>query len=308
MNPDPRVPAGVFAAHGFDASRFTRSDHKSVRGPCPVCGGTRRMVVWLDRDNPNFECVCGYRGFMDVKGRPSADALAELKAKAAAEAKGREETRRARLAEFSTAELWAELHDRLTETHRLWWAAQGVPADWLDHLRIGFTPDKAYRGADGELHHSPAYTLPYFHTGWQFQTMQYRLDQPEDQADRYRFEQGLGTAYYQTTPGQPIADEVLICEGAKKAIVTRVRGWDGCVLAVPSKGDPAGVAEAVKECGRVWVLLDPDAEAAAVRLGRAIGRQARVVTLPLKVDDGLRLNEISRADILQAMRQGRQVC
>src|SRR5690606_32822614 len=134
------------------------------------------------------------------------------------------------------------------------WRGQGVPDDWQNYLRLGFVADKAYRGPDGALHHSPAYTLPYYHTNFELVTVQYRLFNPPTPTDRYRFHPGLSTSYYMTTPSEPITDPVLICEGAKKAIVARVYGETGCtVLAVPSQTDPGGIVEAVREVGRVYV-------------------------------------------------------
>mgnify|MGYP006935486621 CR=1 FL=1 len=301
---------------GLDRERFVRSDGKSWRGPCPRCGGHRRFVLWTDKPFPkwNHQCdQCGLKGFADelntsLRQPVSAEQRAEWSRRNAVEAAARAELRRRKLAEYTVAELWDELHERLTAAHRQTWRNWGVPDDWQDYLRLGYTPDKIYVGGDGEQRHSPAFTIPYFHTGFEFKTMQYRLADPDNPADRYRFEHGLGTTYYQAMPGEPVGERALIVEGAKKAMVTHIHAQlDGVtVLAVPSKADFGGVAEAVKDCGRVHILLDPDAEARAHKLAREIGPRAAVAVLPDKLDDFI-LDDRTAAPklVATALRWGR---
>lgn len=288
------VPPPELYQLGLDRERFVRADHKSWRGPCPRCGGHRRLLIFTDHAFPKWNCVCdgcGLHAWADqlepaVRQPISAEQRAEWAARNQREAAERTERRREKLAEFTRDELWAELHERLTAEHRSQWAAWGIPAEWQDYLRLGFTPDKLYRGADGELHHSAAFTIPYFHANFSFQTLQYRLFEPPTPTDRYRFEQGLGTTFYQAEPESAVGAQAVIVEGAKKAMVTHIYGGSGAtVLAVPSKADFGGVAEAVKNCEIVYVLLDPDAGYRARKLTGEIGLSARLATLPGKVDD-----------------------
>jgi hypothetical protein len=215
------------------------------------------------------------------------------------EAEERRAAERSRkLADFSTRELWEELHKRMGDEQREWWRTAGIPDSWQDYLHLGYDADKAYMHGD-ELLHSPAYTIPYFRTGWQFQTMQYRLVNPANPEDRYRFEAGLGTSYYMTTPSVAVGDQVVICEGAKKAIVVKIYGDEEntTILGIPSKTDwkSNGTLEAVKNSGRVWIMLDPDCwqtpegvndwTPQPVLLARAIGKSARIIECPVKADD-----------------------
>ncbi len=157
---------------------------------------------------------------------------------------------------------------------------------------------------------SPAYTIPYFHTNWSFVTMQYRLTNPPNPADKYRFESGLGAPYYMVTPDQAITDQVIVCEGAKKAIVTAVyTEADATVLAVPSKSGwrASGILQAIKDAGRVWIILDPDAEREALDFGEAVGVAARIVTLPVKIDDGILNYGLDKNAMRSAMRQAVKV-
>jgi hypothetical protein len=233
----------------------------------------------------------------------------------------RDAERKLKLASFTTHELWRELNERMQDEQRQWWEEQGIPIDWQNYLRLGYMPEKVYK-SDGELITSPAYTIPYFHYNWTFQTMQYRLMAETD--DRYRFEPGLDTAYYMTTPSLPIAKEVVICEGAKKAMVVRVHTHMGTdkvsVLAVPSKNDwrSNGIIDAVKDCSKVYIVFDPDCwippqkhgkdwQPEPIKLGHAIGKAARIIELPVKVDDAFLLYGMDETDWESTVRDAKRL-
>lgn len=284
-------------------------------GSCPQCGGgvhsngelpDRFIMLMPERSKigkPFAFCrKCNYRWWEGQKDGvgidPATLALLQQQAKEAEEK--RKEERREKLARFSTTELWNELHDRLGAEQREWWRKNGIPDDWQDYLKLGYTPDKAYNSRTG-LEHTPAYTIPYFDYGFVFKTMQYRLCNPSEPADRYRFEHGLGTSYYMTTPNRHITDEVIVCEGAKKGMVVRIQGdnnYGVTVLAVPSKSDwkSCGILEAIKDCGRVYILFDPDCydqppdsnanwTPQPIQFAREIGSNAKIMECPVKIDD-----------------------
>lgn len=295
---------------GLPPHLFKFSDDRSWRGPCPVCGGHRRFVIFTDHAWPlwnGFCDECGYtiKAWEKVVNTFTAEQRETARRVVEAIERSRNAARQEKLAQFTTAELWQELHRRLSAEHRAQWQAWGIPDEWQDYLELGFTPDKIYRDSDGELKHTPAYTIPYFHYALnkpQFKTLQYRLfNAPTN--DRYRFEHGLPADYYMTTPTEPIGEQVVICEGAKKGIVTRISLTNLTVLAVPAKGTWAGVVDAVRQCGRVYVMLDPDATSNAVKLARSIGRQARVVRLPIKIDDAVIDCELERRTFQSILRQ-----
>lgn len=276
---------------GLVADDFKYSDSRSWRGPCPVCGGHRRFVMFTDHDFPLWHGYCdgcGHKLKVWERVKVEIDPVRRL----AYEARARQiERERAEeldrlLTKYSSEEIWQAYARRMGEEQRAWWRGQGVPDDWQTYLRLGYTEDRAYRVGD-DLCHSPAYTIPYFGQNFSFKTMQYRLCSPVNPDDRYRFEYGLGAAYYMTSPTEPIGDFVLICEGAKKAIVTRLYMNRMTVLAVPSKSTwkNIGIVDAVKGAGRVYILLDPDASRQAHDLKSAIGKTAKVVSLFAKVDD-----------------------
>lgn len=303
------------ARMGLDPAAFHYSDDRSWRGSCPRCGGHRRCLVFADHPFPKWrvQCdECGLKAWADQLNeslkQPVPDELRrEWAERRRQEDERRERARRERVDAYTVAATWRQYHDCMTDAERALWRAAGIPDDWQDYWHLGYTPDKLYRRGE-ELCHSAALTIPYFHAGWQFQTMQFRLMSAADPADRYRFEYRLPATYYNTDPSAPIQDTAIICEGAKKAMVVRLCLGQKCpsVLAVPSKSAGCGVEAAVSQCGRVWVMLDPDAEAAAVRLGRAIGAAARVVRLPAKADDFLLDFGGTEASLRRHMAQGRR--
>jgi hypothetical protein len=295
---------------GLDPARFVRARQNEWHGPCPVCGGSDRFRIHTEHMFPrwNYECrQCGRKGWADQLNAALRQPISEAERQKWAEDKRRKDQAQARqreqrLAEFTSAELWAELHRRMAAEQRQQWEAWGIPTEWQNYLELGYTPH--YSPAID----TPAYTIPYFHNttdGRTFATIQYRLMDAPNPEDRYRFEYGLPTTFYETTPTEPIKDIAIICEGAKKAMNVKIRAGvnkDTSVLAVPSKNSWGGAVEAVKDCKRVYVMLDPDGLSQAQKLGKEIGGAARIVELPSKIDDMLLGNQITKEELKYAFR------
>jgi hypothetical protein len=295
-------------------------------GPCPFCGGTDRFNVkrttqadlWICRicGNGHYKDAIDYLqlrngwSFTRASNYVQGDNTGQLPARAMAQAQDNERAAMIdkKLEQFTTQEIWEALHRRMAQEQREWWRAQGIPDDWQDYLKLGYTPDKRYiSGLDGQIHTSAAYTIPYFIYPKQFVTLQYRLCDPASPKDRYRFENHLKTSYYLTTPTMPIAPNVIICEGAKKAIVVRTCTHDmksTTVLGVPSKSDMGGVWQACAGAKDVWIVLDPDATNRAEELASKIGKAARIVELPIKVDEALLRGGLLQDDFANLLRQG----
>lgn len=236
---------------------------------------------------------CGHKWWPGKDNGSAVDpeTIKQLEAQAAARQRYEDEQRRAKLAEFSTHQIWKEYCERMQEQHQRWWLSQGVPLDAQTYLSLGYTAEKKYQVGD-EKYISPAYTIPWF-DGDEFLTMQYRLTNPVNPADKYRFEYGLGgggSLFYRADPWDKIGDKVIVCEGAKKAIVTRFQllpaNTDFVVIAAASKGTIKPILDAVKDCGLVYIIFDPDGFMQARKLASDIGKAAHVVRLPYKVDDG----------------------
>lgn len=296
----------------------------SVRGKwwhCFGCGASGDGIDYImRRDDVNFHEACKRLGWNGVE--PDKRELARIQAERQVIAEQEKLCRAAELdillAEYSAEEIWNAYHRKMNQENRTWWAERGIRPDWQDYFELGYTNDKVYRGKDGQLHHSPAYTIPYFHTRHTFKTIQYRLQNPERPQDRYRFEHGLKATYYQTAHDEPLQDHVIICEGAIKSMVAFIYGNTGegvSVLGVPAKETSGGVVEVVRERKRVWICLDPDCwikpagasdtwVPAPIKLAQQIGKAAKIVRLPAKVDDMMLngLNEVAWKRILKNTR------
>lgn len=296
---------------GLDAHQFKYSDTRSWRGPCPVCGGHRRFVIFTDHDFPLWhgycdECGTKIKAWEKVRVQYDPQRAAALEAARAREEAERAEYRKNKLSEFTTAELWAELRDRMTQKDVDWWEQQGIPEDIQRYLSIGYKADKMYYDAERNEQHSPAYTIPWFGLNFTFKTMQYRLN-ALNIPDRYRFEYGLpggGSCYYMADPSEPIKDRVIICEGAKKAIVT----WfhlaaitDFTVIAASSNNTLAPALEATKDCGQRFLILDPGSEKKSFNTARE-NKNLKAVYLPMKIDDMVLAEYINRDDFDRLLR------
>lgn len=280
---------------GLDPHAFKFSDSRSWRGPCPSCGGHRRFVIFTDHEFPLWhgycdECGTKLKAWEKVRVKFDPQRAAAIEAERARDEATRAEYRKNKLAEFTTSELWAELRDRMTVEHIEWWEAQGIPEDIQRYLSIGFKADKIYLDGDKVERHSPAYTIPWFGRDFTFKTMQYRLNAPNI-PDRYRFEYGLpggGSCYYTADPSEPIGDKVIICEGAKKAIVTWLWllpvGWKFTVIAAASNNTLQPALNATKDCGLRYLILDPGSERRAMEAQKA-NKNLKAVFLPEKIDD-----------------------
>lgn len=294
------TPPPELAVLGLDAHHFVRADHKSWRGPCPRCGGGhRRFLIFTDREWPswNFRCDgCGAQGWADDLNhtirQPVSPALrqqwAERNAKEQAE---RDAYRRLSLAEFTSHELWRELHDRMTEENRAWWRTQGITDEWQDWWRLGFTPSRLF-AHDNTTFTSPAYTIPIFDLGWVPCNMQYRIVDPPAGVGKYRQEPGLPAAAFLSRPDADLSGRVYVVEGAKKAMVLCSRaGLDlPQVVGLPGALSWAAIPDRLTEATEVFVILDPDAQPAAVKLTHSINQAAKrkiayTVGLAAKPDD-----------------------
>lgn len=298
-------------------------------GPCPFCGGEDRFNLKTTKEIDLWLCrICGdgkYKDAIDYLMKRNGWGFAktlryvsnvsdydmpEREHRVAEHEAQRQKIIDHKLSEFTTQEIWDALHRRMIseEHHREWWRKNGVTNEWQDYLSLGWTPEKNYISSiDGENHVSPAYTIPYFGLGRKFITMQYRMCGDVPPSDRYRFEYGLGTSFYMTTPTLTITNRMIVCEGAKKAIVTREYTPDMSisVVGVPSKSDFGGIDTITKDCESVWIVLDPDAKERNTALAKIIGEsKSKIVELPMKVDDAFLFGGLTSAHFNDILRQG----
>lgn len=301
---------------------FKQATSREWHGPCPFCGGKDRFVIFTDRPWPSWNWFCrhcGKSGWADQLNpslRKDVDPVEQeyrrkleqerIEAEAAQE--------RLALAKFSDRAIFAEYHRRMARGQRDWWKNRGIEDDWQDLLQLGYTPDKLIRTSSGEEWHTPAYTIPYLRKDGTACTLQYRLENPPNPKDKYRFQYGLPVSWYNAQPYEPLFDQVLVCEGAIKAIVTRSRviPTEVSVLALPSKSTARGevaeqLCQTLADVGRVYVILDPDGLAEATSFVKQIGKRARLLELPAKIDDLIMEDSLSEYDLAGLFRTARAV-
>lgn len=295
-------------------------------GPCPFCGGEDRFVIKYDRATLEYLWLCRVCGngkyndaldyvmqrdrvtLPEAARRIAGGEIAEMTPAAIAE---RErivaETRDRRvkeietfLSKYSNEEIWLAYKNLMTDENRAWWRAQGIPDDWQNFWKLGYTPDKIYEFRD-EVYHSPAYTIPKFDYNWRPLNIDYRLLEFPDGAGKYRPSAHLPPAAFLSRPdmAEP-ADEMFILEGSKKAMVFTVSSGQDIdkthVYGIPSKTSFANISERAESFGRVYIVLDPDAYKESIRLAQAIGSKARIIRLPVKADDAITSYGMKPAD------------
>lgn len=296
------------------------NNQNHYRSSCPECkdfnhssksGPPDRFQMWIRSQAtgaPFGWCNrCNYKWWPGKETGQEIDpeTLRKLKAQSDARQQAQDNRRREKLAEFTDQEIWKEYCERMESKNQDWWINQGIPLEIQQYLSLGYRKNKKYM-YQGELHESPAYTIPWFGENFDFLTMQYRLTNSIDPSDKYRFEyelEGGKTHFFRADPSEKIGDKVIVCEGAKKAMVTRYQllsiDTKFVVIAAAAKSTIDPIIEAVKESGLVYVIFDPDGIGQSKKLCREIGKNAHPVRLPYKVDDGflqygLRQNDFMR--------------
>lgn len=316
--PTTRTPPIEFTQIGLAADTFRYSDARSWRGACPTCGGHHRFVIFTDHDFPLWHGYCDSCGLKEKywerykkERQPlTAEQIAQRNAEYQRQEVERATTRAERLKYFTSGDLLDELHDRMQGDNRQWWRAQGIPDSLQDWWRLGY--EKSHKCVtDNGNWFTPAYTIPHFHhaeTEPQFMTMQYRLANPPNPKDRYRFAFGLGATYFDTDPYENLKPSVIICEGAKKAmnVYQIIDPNKTSVIAQPSKSGDYGIADAVKQAEHIFIIFDPDGLQNAHAKAKQIGRRARVVDLPDKIDDMIISKRLDERNFEIALRHARK--
>lgn len=277
---------------------------------CPQCGETdhkngtgkpnRFHIHPTDRGGPACG-VCRKCGYFEWGDDQKLSDPEKVKAYRARLAQLDEEARKfheGRLQWLNSATWWRDCHDNMTRDQRKLWRGQGI-ADWaIDFHGLGFS--------SGEKRGGPALTIPYWdNTMSALKTLQFRLLEPPDESDRYRFISGTYASWFFPWPTDEIGPVVLVLEGAKKSLVVydmvrdglRYRGKPLTIVATPSKEPKSEmVAELDKAETIIW-LLDPDATKPTIANGRELppsmdrnvllaGKDRSLVAwLPEKVDD-----------------------
>lgn len=276
---------------------------------CPQCGGRDRFIIF---PNGGFFCrVCGCKGWLDDDSKnfkPDPTLLAKWQEDTAARDAERQKEIAERLTQLQTqAERNAYLLGRDDERRHIakhYFNGEGI-SDWaIKHYQLGYVPDLTVKVGD-LVYYLPAYTIPIKDPKTQdVINMQYRLADPPAGIGKYRQATGLPAASFYAD--DRTTGDVIVCEGAKKAIVIyefteaniQLVGLPGCM---PGQK----LIDQLKEFDRVWVWLDPGAERAAQRIADQLDH-ARIIRTSQKPDDAIRLGNLTVDELRRLCDEARR--
>jgi len=169
--------------------------HKTARGEwsseCPACGGhlhssgelPDRLTIW-ERSRATGSVLawcrkCNYSYNPEREGDPVAvdeETLAKLARIAKEQERAFLTQQEHKLQAARTAREWETYHATALadQAHLTWWRTQGISLPWVQKWRLGYVADKTY-SLGGELHTSPAYTIPKFDLTGQLMNIDFRL-------------------------------------------------------------------------------------------------------------------------------------
>lgn len=320
-----------------ELSRFAHLPDLQYRGngewssACPVCGGTGKRHDRSDRfrlfaadakGNARAWCrQCSFFEWADAESNQRPDPVQIQQARDLREAllKAENDRLRNRIKELQEQAYWRGYHDSMREGQRALWRMAGIPDDWQDFWQLGYVDQYS------QAIPSPAMTIPYFAPDWQAQTIQYRLTNPPEPSDKYRFQAGLKAGAWLADPTEKPSGAALLMEGMKKAAVTFINttaSGNGrfSVVAVPSKTPGADMLDILADCDPVYICLDPDAyqptrtkdgkilPPAVNRIVKLVGKErARLVKLPTKADDFFTMYKGTAVDFMSFFGQAAKV-
>lgn len=275
---------------GFDGRSFNPSDAsgRTLRGACPNCGGSRRLLVFIDKPTPNWnhQCdLCGYKNTrldklptdyynIQIEGVPTEREPTDISAA---------------VSSMEKARTWERYHANLTDENRKWLQLRGIPDHWQDHWMLGYINRRMYLH-NGVTMYSPAYTIPKVDFDNRVVNIDYRLtDIPED-AGKYRSESGLPPAAFIADISIPEGNRLYIVEGAFKAmnlfLFLLENNEKSQVIGMPSVSSKLFLqyTDGFDKC---FVLLDPDSVKKTKEVASQIGWKGSPVFMPSKIDDAI---------------------
>jgi hypothetical protein len=283
---------------------------------CFSCGKHGDVVSWLTeyRKLDFTQAITLLNGGQPVNIKPP-DRVEQARVnaeRAAVELEQKITKAQAALTELRAAQSWLRYHNQLTADARKTWASWGVNEFFQDFWQLGYDPCHTVWTDTGEWM-TPTYTIPVFEPeSWAVLNVRHRLVNPPKPGDKYRPERsGLPAAFWIADPDRSLKGAAMIVEGEKKAMVSYITADNPelRVIGVPGKNPSIEQFTRLRDCEPVYICLDPDAHAEAIKMAGILGaKRCRLIELPEKVDDlilRLRLNKRWMSEVLrQAVRCG----
>lgn len=333
-------------------------------GPCPFCGRATHngFVVqphasearwlcrkctdgkWQDvinfierRDNLTFlDAVKALFGPAVQLSPDRAEAL-QAERRAAEEAKRLEEERSQaeRRAALEASGAWAAYYDNLRTSPqaRALWASRGIPAEWQDYYRVGYSPAHTF-WHNGASFESASLTIPTFRANfsstsdpeitWTCVGLAHRLLMEDAPGGKYRPHlAGTGKPLFMADLIAPrIMDDVILVEGEVKAMVAHrfIQEWGYehafdrlhigrvSVVGAPGKSFKSTWVPEFADAQHIWICLDPDADSSADSVAHLLDpARCRIIDLPGKVDDMLLAGRLDARDLDELLFTARSV-
>jgi len=214
---------------------------------------------------------------------------------------------------------WERYHEALTgELRQTHFYPRGLTDFWIDYWMLGYNPEKSiWTGTEEYV--TPALTIPLFLPGQEKPiNIRNRLLAPIAEGDKYRpeFKNLPSSLFFADRDNKP-RGKALIVEGEFKAMTTYVALDDPSIFVVgtPGKTPGAGLFSALDDCEVVYLLLDPDAyikqgkerKTPIRRMLEIFKDRARVLRLPMKVDDMITSGYLDRAALKRLIQDGRRI-
>jgi hypothetical protein len=201
-------------------------------------------------------------------------------------------------------EAWIKYHDNLNAERRQLWRKRGVPDVWQNLWQLGYAENFYYTSNVGRAI-SDTMTIPLISVGGQVNNVRHRLLNAID-GDKYRPEfAGLRAHPFICDTDTEKAENIIVCEGEIKAMVTYITldtpGWQ--VVGIPSKSMMNKTIEGLAGRKNVVVIPDPDGREDVLETYRRAG--ARVLPVPMKIDDLIIEYGLGKAWLTNSIKQAR---
>lgn len=278
----PVLPSDYEGALRFSSQKLgvplrRRTSEKAV-GPCPVCKGDDRFVVWLF-EGSGWCSRCGHTAYTIEREQAQVVSLEARRKRAARQVQLR--------AEMANITIWQDYHTAALETRerQLLWEHEGMPLADLGRWGLGWCE------ACPTAPDFPSLTIPVWKGGQLADIRHKLLGADAEEHGKYRSHlAGLMPSVFNVDAVFG-AQQLVVVEGEKKAIVMARFGWEG-TLGIPGMNVIDELidvlAEHMQPVQWVTVLFDPGADAKASQLGgqlAALGKTTYVGDCPIKPDD-----------------------
>lgn len=299
---------------------YFRQVGREWKASCPRCGDSGHEGpgdpdrFFINLPDSKLDCVrgkcrvCGY--FEVARDERMGRTLDERTRIQMIEERNKERERRnAEIArkrrELTTSGAAIKFHRDMSFAQRNKWYGTGLDDKFINMFRLGYTEARHF-GVPANPVVTDALTIPFWEGSFEdVANIQFRLQNYPDGFGKYRTYPGLSVPLFKTMPDEPIQGDIILVEGAKKAMVLAKELWASReinIIAVPSKMPSEELLAELAPADRVFIMLDPDAYTPAKDLyghhiSPSVDRATRIlyennseqqilsVKLPVKVDD-----------------------